>query len=576
MWRLDRHQRKFLGEVAVSDGTTVVDDSYFYEALLEMCASSSLSELMSVAFRWIERVVPADEVLLTVHDAASHSLQMVAFANATRTELLLDAPALVQLAPEASIQLLDNSAPSVSRRQEPGRAPTARDPTPLPAALGSSLLVVRLRFPSQSVGALVIRAMGRNRHTAEHERLCAAFERPLALAIGRAIEDHEAIAASARIRAVNAELSRRLTQASSSAEMVGATGGLAGVFAILRAAATTLRPVILIGEVGVGKEALAVTLHTMSANRLSPFVRVNCATADARSSESALFGHENGGPMGESSPRVGALELAKGGTLYLDQVEQLPQALLERVLSCLRAGAPAHHGAAPPESAATRLVASSRSTLEELIETGVLLSSAWQGLHPVPIRVPPLRERREDVPMLVQHFATEAARQLGRTPPVIDPTELERLKRLDWPGNLLELRAVAESTGLKAGLAAQSTTEGIDDYVSPLAAGPDSRGSRTEDWTAKAPHHEEEGASGAGSSGRTPTPQPGRPTVDTSSSSDVIVPLERAMARHIERALASCNGRIEGPGGAAALVGLNPSTLRHRMRKLGIPFGRRR
>jgi transcriptional regulator with GAF, ATPase, and Fis domain len=287
--------------------------------------------------------------------------------------------------------------------------------------------------------------------------------------------------------------------------------------------APTDSTVLIQGETGTGKELVARAIHEASARGERPLVKVNCAALPRELVESELFGHEKGAFTGAVQQRRGRFELADGGTLFLDEVGELPPEAQAKLLRVLQEREFERVGSARSLRVDVRVIAATNRDLHAEVAAARFRSDLYFRLNVFPIVLPPLRERRDDIPLLLRHFAARTARRLGRTIDGISPTFIERASAYDWPGNIRELENLVERALIMS-------RGGMLD-ASELFAAPGG-----------VPH----------------AAPPGAATLEE---------VERA---HICRILDATGWRIEGDHGAARTLGLNPSTLRGRMRKLGI------
>ncbi|MFN7964953.1 MAG: sigma-54 dependent transcriptional regulator [Acidobacteriota bacterium] len=320
----------------------------------------------------------------------------------------------------------------------------------------------------------------------------------------------------------------------SSDPMIGAESGLREVMERVRLVARTETPVLIHGETGSGKELVAKEIHSRSSRAAEPLLRVNCGAIPPDLIDSELFGHERGGFTGAVSARKGWFERAHRGTLFLDEVGELPPAAQVRLLRILQDGSFEKVGGEGTSHVDVRIVAATHRNISALTRVGEFREDLWYRLNVFPINLPPLRERRDDIGPLASFFAMRTGRRLGVVPLLPSPEDFDTLGRYDWPGNVRELAAVIERAAILAG-GTRLDLQAAFGQLPMISA--DS-------------HHEH-----PRSRGRKP-----------------FLKLDQAVKEHIEEALSLCRGRIEGPRGAARLLGVNPHTLRGKMRKLRIDW----
>jgi DNA-binding NtrC family response regulator len=253
--------------------------------------------------------------------------------------------------------------------------------------------------------------------------------------------------------------------------LIGSGAGMAQVFETIRKVAETDLTVLVRGESGTGKELVAQALHQRSSRRARPFIAVNCAAISRELVESELFGHEKGAFTGADARRVGKFEAAHGGTIFLDEIGDMPPATQAKVLRVLQERSLERVGGNRPVEVDVRVVAATHRDLEREVKSGGFREDLYYRLKVVEIAMPPLRERSEDVPALATLFLEDVARRLDRTKLPIAPDALARLARHTWPGNVRELRNVVEQAAV---LASGDTIEECDLRL-PVEAG-DTRG----------------------------------------------------------------------------------------------------
>jgi DNA-binding NtrC family response regulator len=265
---------------------------------------------------------------------------------------------------------------------------------------------------------------------------------------------------------------------------------------------------------------------------------VNCGAIPPELVDSELFGHERGSFTGAAQQRSGWFERADGGTLFLDEIAELPLAAQVRLLRVLQDGVFERVGGTRPLSVKVRIVAATHRDLGAMVRAGQFREDLWYRISVFVIRLPALRERLDDIGELAEHFAGIAARRYGVPALRVTPSDLALLRAYAWPGNVRELAAVIE----RAAILGEGKRLDVERSLGVRIETPE--------------------PVAAGSS-------PGMPVVGRDDQ-DAFLTLEAATKAHIERALVRCHGRIEGPSGAAALLGLHPNTLRSKMLKLGV------
>jgi transcriptional regulator with GAF, ATPase, and Fis domain len=318
--------------------------------------------------------------------------------------------------------------------------------------------------------------------------------------------------------------------------IIGADYGLKAVMDQIRQVAPTNSPVLILGETGTGKELVASTIHHFSHRRRGPFIKVNCGAIPPTLMDSELFGHEKGAFTGAISQKRGRIERAHGGTLFLDEIGELPPEAQVRLLRVLQEKEIDRIGGSEPVKVDIRIIAATHRNLDYLLSRGEFREDLYFRLKVFPIVIPPLRERTGDIPALVQHFIRKKANEMKMVSiPPISPDAMDRLIRYAWPGNARELENAVER-------------ELIISKGHPLAFNDIQRG---------------------------PMHPPVQAETDLPENRPHSLELDQMMAAYIIEVLKMCKGRVEGKKGAASLLNIHPSTLRKRMRKLGIPFGRK-
>ena len=328
-------------------------------------------------------------------------------------------------------------------------------------------------------------------------------------------------------------------------DLVGRSDAIVEVREKIEQVAPTESTVLVLGETGTGKELVALSIHHRSRRREGSLVKVNCGAISAGLVESELFGHEKGAFTGASERRVGRFELADGGTLFLDEIGELPLDTQVKLLRVLQEGEFERLGSSHPQSVDVRIVAATHRDLEAEVRAGRFRADLYYRLNVFPLRVPPLRERLDDVPLIAACVLPRIAAKVGRPLDGFAPRAIEQLRDYAWPGNVRELLNVLEREAI---LSKSSTLEVFDD----LRLGP--------------------AAPGAGRDLSRSTSTEGAATGDgvPDLDGDRLPTLDEVERRYIEHVLERVGGRIQGDGCAAEILGLHPNTLRSRMKKLGV------
>lgn len=347
----------------------------------------------------------------------------------------------------------------------------------------------------------------------------------LGLAIANATQVEKLKQLSERLKQQNVYLREEIRTEQRTGEMIGLSKPIRFVQDDIAKVAPTDARVLITGETGVGKELVARAIHAHSPRTDQPMVKVNCAAIPESMVESELFGHEKGAFTSAHQRRIGRFELARDGTLFLDEVGELSLTVQTKLLRVLQDGEFERVGGSETINSNARIIAATNRDLRHAVQNKSFRSDLYFRLNVFPIHVPPLRERREDIPLLANAFVAEFARKTGKPIDHIEPESLAYLLTCTWPGNIRELRHVIE----RAMILADGPVLTIEQSASPSL---------------------------------TPMTDP--------IEDEAFPTLQSNEADHIRQALHRTGGKIEGPNGAAQLLGLKPSTLRHRINRLGI------
>lgn len=505
------------------------DNDFFREATLRICSSLEIEESLFSTLQFLQNYIPAEEAALAYFDSAKRTVTLNVHADGSGGRLV---DLEIVYSPELRVWVEDTIQTEEFILNRADEHPIAM---PLLQAMGkakSSALIVRLIVETFWVGSVVLWASGWDKFSEEHLRLLKQLKRPFFIAMSNSRRYRELLELKELLADDNRYLHEEL-QRISGYDIIGADFGLKEVMEKVRSVATLSSPVLLLGETGVGKEIIAGAIHNASSRRNGPFIKVNCGAIPETLLDSELFGHEKGAFTGAINQKRGRFERASGGTLFLDEIGELPLEAQVRLLRVLQEKEIERVGGTESIEVDIRVIAATHRDLETMIREGTFREDLYFRLQVFPIAIPTLRERHGDIPGLVQHFIHKKAQDLKLAAiPSLAPEAYDQLLAHHWPGNVRELEnAVERAIIIKR--------EG------PLSF-PD-LGPQKEAYAAAAP------------------------VLPVSGSYN----LDQVTAAHIRRVLKVTNGRVEGKEGAAELLGINPATLRHRMRKLQIPFGRK-
>ena len=388
-----------------------------------------------------------------------------------------------------------------------------------------SICAVPLETARDCHGVLMVGRPDDSPYSAADIALLQQVAHPLAIAIENALAYERISDLRDRLVDEKVYLEHEVSRNHEFDEMVGQSRALAAVLHQVRTVAPTDATVLLLGETGTGKELVARAIHESSRRHARSFIRINSAALPSALVESELFGYERGAFTGAVSSKAGRLELAHQGTLFLDEVGELPLDVQPKLLRAIQDHEFERLGGTAVRRVDVRLIAATNRDLERMVAEGVFRSDLYYRLNVFPIRVPPLRERPEDIPSLVQHFVGVFSREMRRTITTIPAKTLAALQQWHWPGNIRELQNVIERAVI---LSSGSTLEVPDSTFLEK-------------------------------------PAPGR-----AAGSGTAVLFAEGEREIILRALRASGGVVGGPNGAAARLGLRRTTLQSKIRKLGI------
>src|SRR5215472_13098020 len=512
-----------------------------FRVLLEvnnvLMASRELPELFPGIVSCLERVIHHDYTSLALLDPAARTLRIYAFYFPANQNIFKP-DTIVPLENTISGRAVATGRPFLARGSELDDY-TSEVVSALRAEGLQAICSVPLIHRDRTFGTLNLASRRLDAFTPADVELLQPVGAQIAIAVENALAFKEIDALKDKLAVEKLYLEEEIRSEFNFEEIIGESAALKRALAQVQLAAPAATTVLLLGETGTGKELFARAIHNLSPRRDRTFVKINCAAIPSGLLESELFGHERGAFTGALNQKVGRFELADHGTLFLDEVGDIPLELQPKLLRVLQEQEFERLGSNRTQRVDVRVVAATNRDLPKLVAERAFRSDLYYRLNVFPIHIPALRERKEDVPLLVRYFVQKFSRTLNKTVEYVPAEVMDALTNYAWPGNIRELenlieRAVLLSPGkeLRIPLSELKSNQ-------PAASGADPS-SPFSSFTSSAPL--------------------------TSS----IATLEEAERQHILRALKQTQWRIAGPKGAANLLDMKRTTLQARMRKLGI------
>jgi formate hydrogenlyase transcriptional activator len=497
---------------------------------------TNLSEeaLLGAVSQAMRRVVPFDRAALALYLPEKHLFRYLGMESRLTSDYFNSG---VEFDPTASVSawVFDHQQPVVRGDLE-GEQIYLNDRRSVAEGVRSDC-IVPLILRGKSLGTLHVGSASKY----QYSRIDAEFLQEVANQVALAVENmksYEEIATlKARLEEENIYLQEEIRTEHNFEEIVGNSQPLLEVLRGVEQVAPTDSTVLIFGETGTGKELIARAIHNRSARKDRPLVRVDCSAISAGLVESELFGHMKGAFTGAIERRTGRFELADGGTIFLDEIGELPLEIQAKLLRMLQEHEFEPVGSSRSIRVNVRVIAATNRNLQDAVNSGLYRSDLFYRLNVFPLTVPPLRVRRSDIPQLVAFYLSRSSKKVGKKVDTVSHETMEKLVNYAWPGNVRELqnvieRAVILSPGSALLLNHDLMPDAYSSASAPTESVPDLR----------------------------PSP----------SGAETLSTLEEVERRHITAALEQTTGLIEGPRGAARILGLHPNTLRHRMQKLGI------
>jgi transcriptional regulator with GAF, ATPase, and Fis domain len=506
-------------------------NEFFRQATLKICGNLEIEEALQSCLLYLRNVMPLDIMFLEYYDHEFRAMRTIAKATQTESvKLDLITPLSEEARQVAALQDLPQEN-DVFIFSDPFKYSISREMLQFHKITCTDLMILHLKSNTEVLGALVLVSETRQ-YTKEHARLLALLKEPFIIAMANALKHREVLRYKELLQDDNRYLHGELRRISGD-EVIGANFGLKDVMDNVRQVAKMDSPVLLLGETGVGKDVIANALHYLSDRNGGPFVSVNCGAIPDTLIDSELFGHEKGAFTGALAQKRGRFERANKGTIFLDEIGELPLQAQVRLLKVLQSREIERVGGVKTIPLDIRIIAATNRKLEDMVKRQQFREDLWFRLNVFPIWIPPLRDRKSDIPALLEHFITIKSRELKLPAiPNVSPGAIDFLMQYNWPGNVRELQNIVERA-----LILNPSGPLTFEYLNRIQL--------------KEIHKDL------------------RQTDDTTNLDDIT-------SRYIRQVLSKTKGKIHGKGGAAELLGINPNTLRNRMNKLGIEYKKKK
>ena len=507
---------------------TIDEKDFFREATLRICGSLDIEKALQQCFLYIREFIPTEQIGFHIYHRDAGVIETIALAPPAQGGTM---PFKTLLSARGRKQVVDQRSLRVRMIEQLGNDPVTSSIAQKLNSSDLSGIVMDLVLEKEMLGVFSIFNNGKEEFTSNHVHLLSLLSKPCAIALTNNKRYRELAVLKDLLTDDNRYFQDELRRITGE-DVVGANLGLKNVMEMVHQVSPTESPVLLLGETGTGKEVIANTIHKLSLRNEGPFIRVNCGAIPATLIDSELFGYEEGAFTGAVSQKRGRIERAHGGTLFLDEIGELTPEAQIRLLRVLQEREIDRVGGTQTIRVNIRIIAATHKDLEEMMAQKKFRADLFFRLRVFPITIPPLREREEDIPALVNYFIQKKTKEMKRLiVPAPAPDTINRLTAYQWPGNIRELEnAVERSLILDKGNLLYFKE--INKYS-------------------------------------------GRDNFHTEPQIGETLPLDVVVARHIQSVLDVCKGRIEGEKGAAKILKVHPSTLRKRMEKLQIPFGKK-
>jgi len=505
-------------------------ECFFRELTIRICSSLDITKALHSCFLFLKDIVPVDKLVLITYESKIGTINIEAVAdykNGYTKDIKIPIPKELQ----HELETLE-SLQRVRYIKDLSKDPFIYAIADILGFMDLQAIVTRFILEGRYIGAFVIVLKNHIENFTNYLELFEYINEPAAIALNNCKQFKEMLMLKDALAEERNYFRNELKKANK-IELIGADFGLKNVMERVNQVARLTSPILIYGETGTGKEIISQIIHNLSPRSEGPFIKLNCGAIPDTLIDSELFGHEKGAFTGAISQKKGRFERADKGTIFLDEISELPPNAQVRLLRVLQEKEFERVGGTYPIKVDVRIISATNRDLNELVKKGLFREDLFFRLNVFPIHIPPLRERKGDIPALVHHFIIKKFKEMALPEiPVLEKSAIEMLLEYDWPGNVRELENVVERAIIL------SRGRPID-FKDIIKVGNDTKEQQY------------------------------------GFNINAFPTLEEVEKEHIIKALKAAKGRVEGKEGAANLLGINPGTLRHRMRKLSIPFGRK-
>lgn len=500
--------------------THIDEKEFFQNVTIRICGTLDITKGFKKCFKYLRDFFPMDELSLYWYDGKEGKLRVVAETDTSESGISQK----VYKQPEIAIKYheKEDTRPQTEFFNNFDEHVLSKYIEKISGKTGRSLLITRLIKDGQHIGGVAASTFGMKRpYSEDHVKLFSLVHDPFVLALANFKKHEEILQLKNSLSEQRSFLIKELKKKNSE-EVIGLSSGLSKVMDLVKRVASVETPVLVLGETGVGKEVIANSIHSYSGRKDNPLVKVNCGAIPENLVDSELFGHEKGAFTGAVNKKIGRFERANNGTIFLDEIGELPIQAQVKLLRVLQNHEIERVGGTKTIPINVRVIAATHRDLQEMVKSGKFREDLWFRINGFPITIPPLRERVTDIPQLIKHFIGEKCKELkisGRPEP--GAKEIEKMMKYHWKGNVRELQNTIERALIRYD-------------KGPLCFD---------------------------------LPKKGK---EINQNKVGLKTLDSVIVSHISKVLKTTNGKINGPGGAAEKLNINPNTLRNKMKKLGI------